>query len=421
VSAQVAPDANGPIRLPLSGSLHYDLRYSQTAQVGDSEDGQQRSIVSGDADYANASQRLPFSLQYGGGYGWTWAGPPAAGNVFQHLSLSQSIAGRAWSLSASDNVLYTFETPTTGFSGVPGSGEPIGGSSPASPPDQTILTSNTRTLENLGTIGLQDRLNFAWSLNVGGTSEQLRYIDNNGQNLDMLMADTGITRRLNALNSISAQYSFTKYSFGEAGFTSRTNSVLFGYRRSWSRRLKTILNAGPQWVSSSGAASTGSMAIPGSTMLSFNASADYMLRRGSASVTCSQGTMGGSGYMLGDKVDRIGANFSHEFAKSLTVGATGSYMRSASLIAAELVFASDGQVSVLPLDVKGVTDAEFGGAQVTRRLGRYASVFGSYTAIGQSSSTRISPLNYNKNILSGLDQVFGFGIGFSPRAMRLKE
>ena len=34
--AQVAPEATGPAKLPLSGNLSYALRYSQTAQFGGS-------------------------------------------------------------------------------------------------------------------------------------------------------------------------------------------------------------------------------------------------------------------------------------------------------------------------------------------------------------------------------------------------
>jgi opacity protein-like surface antigen len=130
VPAAIVPASTGEWSgLPVSGALHYDVRYSQTAQFGGSQDGQQMSYISGDASYANTGKRLPFSMQYGGGYGWVWAGPPSAGNVYQHLSLSQGIVGRTWNLIGQRRCTsYSFETPTTGFSGVPGIGEPIGGS-----------------------------------------------------------------------------------------------------------------------------------------------------------------------------------------------------------------------------------------------------------------------------------------------------
>ena len=158
--AQVVPEATGP-GLPIAGKLQFDLRYSESAGIGGYEDGQQRSFASGDASYANTSERLPFTMQYGGGYGWTLAGPSEAGGVFQHLSLSQGFVGRKWNLTASDNVSYSFETPTTGFSGVPGSGEPIGVAGSTTPTDQTILALNTRTLDNFTTVGAGHRLDYA--------------------------------------------------------------------------------------------------------------------------------------------------------------------------------------------------------------------------------------------------------------------
>ena len=79
--------------LPVSGTLRYDLRYSQTAQFGGDQDGQQRIFASGDASYTNTGKRLPFSMQYGGGYGWAWAGPPSAGKC---LSASVALARHGW-------------------------------------------------------------------------------------------------------------------------------------------------------------------------------------------------------------------------------------------------------------------------------------------------------------------------------------
>jgi len=105
VPAAIVPASTGEWSgLPVSGALHYDVRYSQTAQFGGSQDGQQMSYISGDASYANTGKRLPFSMQYGAGYGLVWAGPPSAGNVFQHLTLSQveSVGQRRCKLFFSD-------------------------------------------------------------------------------------------------------------------------------------------------------------------------------------------------------------------------------------------------------------------------------------------------------------------------------
>jgi hypothetical protein len=400
--AQVVPEATGP-GLPVSGKLHYDLRYSQTAEFGAYLDGQQRSFASGDAGYANTSERLPFTMQYGGGYAWTWAGPSEAGDVFQHLSLTQGIVGRSWNLTASDSVSYTFETPTTGFSGVPGSGEPVGEPGSTTPTDQTVLALNIRTLDNFTTIGAGHRLDYATSLNVGGSVGQLHYIDNNGLNTDMLMADAGVTRRLNARSSIAGQYAFSRFSYGSTGSTSQTsteqlsfmeiNTAQLSFIRQWTRQIHTSASAGPQWISSSNSA-----IVPTSTNVAVSASVSDTFRVGTASLNYSHGVQGGAGFYLGAESDIVSANLSRRLGRSATAGVTGSYRRTAGL------------------NDNGVTIGKYAGAQASRRLGRDFDVFANYTAMAQSSSSTLST-----SALSGLTQVVGFGIGYSPREKHLRH
>jgi hypothetical protein len=67
------------------------------------------------------------------------------------------------------------------------------------------------------------------------------------------------------------------------------------------------------------------------------------------------------------------------------------------------------------MQTAGVTTAKYGGTQVSRHLGRYASAYLSYTAIAQST-----PETAFGNALNGLTHVFGIGFEFSPRETRLK-
>jgi hypothetical protein len=400
--AQVVPEATGP-GLPVSGTLHFDMRYSETAAFGGYLDGQQRSYLSGDAGYANTSERLPFTMQYGGGYGWTIAGPSEAGNLYQHLSLTQGIVGRSWNLTASDNVNYAFETPTTGFSGVAGSGEPIGGSGQTTPTDQAVLALNARTVDNFTTIEAGHRINFATSLNLGGSAGQLHFIDGNGLNTDVLTADAGITRRLNARSSLGGQYAFSRYNFSggipnSSDVTSQLsfmqlNTAQLTFNRRWNRQISTTASAGPQWISASD-----STVLPSSTNAAVTASVSDSFRVGTASLNYNHGVMGGSGYVRGAENDIASANFSRKLGRSATVGLTGSYMRTADLSGS------------------GVTNGKYAGAQAGRRLGRDFNVYANYTAMDQSSSSTLSA-----GVLRGLTQIIGFGIGYSPRGIHLKH
>jgi hypothetical protein len=391
--AQVVPAATGPRGLPVSGNLDYSFRYSETSQFGGSLGNQERSTASGDLEYSNGSTRLPFNLSYGGGYIWNLAGTSYVSGFFQHLLISQGYVGRHWSVVGSDNVSYMPASPTTGFSGIPGEGGSIGGTGSGTPSSQSILTLNTRTVSNIASGEFQHELNYATNLSLGGSSELLRFPDGNGLDTNMQMANAGLNRRLDARDSLSGQYIYFHYSYGGIGFTDQANTALFGYQRQWSRSLSSSVSVGPQWISSSDSAT-----VPSSTTVAANASVNYLLRFGSAGLYYSRGMSGGAGYLLGAEVDSAGVDLSREFGRNVTLGFEGSYRRTSGLIN------------------NGVTDAEYGGAQIDRRLGRYINLFANYTAINQSSS---SPLP--TNALNQLLNVISFGIGYSPRGTHLRQ
>jgi hypothetical protein len=395
-------DSVGPASLAVGGTLRYNVRYSETAGLGGALGGQQQSYASADAGYTNQSKQLPFNMQYGGGFGWVWSGPSEPGNVFQHLSVSQGFAWRAWNLSAGDNVSYSFETPTTGFSGVPGTGEAIGGTGSTTPPNQTVLTVNTRTLNNSSTAAAGRRLDYATTLNFGGSVGELLYIDNNGQNTDSLAVEAGISRRLNARTSASGEYSFSRYYFGDAATSqtgaaqisySQVNSLQISFKRQWTRKISVAGSVGPQWISSSNSAIQ-----PSSTRFSASASVQQVFKIGGAGLNYNHGVSSGSGIVQGAENDTVSVNYARGFGRSLNVGLTGSYMRTAGL------------------NSNSAIHSEYGEIQATRGLGRYFNVFANYTVMNQSGG-----LSTASNVLNSLTQVIGFGIGYSPREIHFKK
>jgi len=404
VAAQVVPEATSGRGLPIRGTLHYDLRYSQTAEFSGDLGDWQSAIVSGDVNYSNGKQRYPFMLNYGGGYSWTISGPELNDGFFQHVMLSQGIVRRKWSLTFSDSVSFTPIAPTTGFSGTPGTGEPIGQPNPAPPSGESILNVKTRAISSNATGGLSIILNSSTNLSVGGGSSLLDYPDGNAIDTNSWMANASLNRRLNARNSLSAAYSYTQYSYPGRSDTFLTNSAIFSYTRQWTRRLSTHAGIGPDWVDIANASSSSqggtppTPTVPNSTVLGVDAGVMYDMKFGSAGLNFSQGTNGGAGYLIGAQSDNINADYSREFGRDLTVGVTANYMRTAGL------------------ENGGVTNAKYFGTQATRRVGRYISVFGNYTAIMQSSSSAL-----NANALSGLLQVVSFGIGYSPRETHLRH
>jgi hypothetical protein len=394
--AQVVPQATGP-RMPVSGNVHYDLHYSEIAYLGGSYNDSQSAVLSGDAEYTNFSERLPFSLHDAGGYSWAIAGTSYGAGFFDSLSLSQGFVGRKWNLQISDDASYRREAPTTGFSGVPGTGEPIGGQTPPPSSSQTILTVNTSTVDNSANGEFERTLNYAISLNVGGSLDLLRYPDGNGIDTNSQTANAGLTQRLNARNSLSYRYLFSQYSYpgnnlAQLSTTLVTNSALFGCQRHWTRQITTDAAVGPEWVDGANSA-----VIPSSTRVSGNASFEDQFRFGSTSLNYSHTTSDGGGFLVGAEVDSVSGGFSKEFEKKLTTELTGGYMRTSGL-------STQGKIS-----------GKFGAAMVTWRMSRYFTGFASYTASDQSSN---SPLP--SNALDQTLQVISFGIGYSPRERHLE-
>jgi hypothetical protein len=344
-------------------------------------------------DYGNKKERLPFSLNYGGGYTWTIAGPSYSTGLFQRLSLSQAYVQRKWRLSVSDDVSYRPQAPTTGFSGIPGIGEPIGGSGPTPPSSELILTLNTHVVNNAVDGEYKHSLSYGTNFSVGAGSELLRYPDGNGLNTNTQMANAGFIGRLNARNSLSCNYRFSEFSYPLYGFSFTTNAGLLGFKRAWNRKITTYVAAGPQWTGSSDGT-----AVPSTTTVTADSAINYQFRFVSTGLRYSRGVNGGGGYLPGGESDTVSANLSREFGRNLNVGVEGSYRRTAGLLN------------------NGVTNSKYGGAQARRRIGRYFSVYANYTAMDQSSSSALP-----SNALSQLIHVVGFGIEYSPRETHLRH
>jgi len=392
--AQVLPQATAGTAV-----LQYSARYAQSAEFyGGSLGDSQSAIVSGDVEYSNGFKRRPFSLTFGGGYSWNIAGTSYGDGLFENLSVSQGIVGRKWSIQLSEGIGYWKEAPIAGFSGVPGTGEPVGGPNPSPPSSQTILTLNTRSVSNVVSGEFGHRLNYATSLNVGANWTLLRYPDGNGLDSDAESANAGLSRRLNARNSVSGQYSLSYFSYPGSNLnlpitSFESSGAFFGYQRVWNRQISTSVSIGPEWTSSSNSA-----IVPSSTSVSGSASISDQFRFGAANLSYSRGVSGGGGYLVGAEVSTVSGGFSREFDRKLDIGTSGGYFRTSAL------------------DNGGDVGGKVGAVTASLRLSRYISSFASYTVTDQSSGYSLP-----SNAITGLWQVVSFGIGYSPREKRVSS
>lgn len=364
-------------------NLSYSFRYSESAETGGTLGDWHTITPSASLDYSNGSKKFPFSLEFAGGYTAALSGPSYTAGAFQHLSISQGITRGRWNLLGSDDISYRPQAPTTGFSGIPGTGEPIGGVS-STPASQLILTLNTHALENVAQGELTRALNYRSSLNVEAGQVYLHYPDSNGIDSRSWMGGAGLDLRLGARTSFTTLYSFSQISYSGYNFHFMTNTGMIGAQRAWTRSLSMSGAVGPQWVSAS------SNAFPLTTYVAAQAAASYQRRSASFNLSYSRSIDAGSGYMVGSKADQTSAGLSRQFHRDIVLEMNGGYRHSSELTS--------------PWVVSGA----YGGVQGTWRIGRNLSAFANYTATSQNSTQPVP-----SNVLEQLMQTFSFGIGFT--------
>lgn len=419
---QAAPagTANGPAFNPgptlpaIDGSFQYALSASESLQSGYSGSSiSSTTNLTGRVEYLNGSQVHPLDLYYGAGAILsTYQGN---NGIYQNFTISQSYLAHGWALGVSDSVSYLPQSPTTGTSGIPGTGDL--GLQPAPDPNapaQSVLTIYGKRLAN--TVGgsiereLTSRTSISGSANYGilrfiGDQGTGTSIYNSGLDSDQIGGQAGINRRLSPLSngSVSAYYSTYTYSGNPTAFNTKGINVL--YSRQLTRELGISLQAGPQFVDSFQAyfletpTTIGTKTVPSTINVAANASLNYNRGFSSALLAYSRGVNAGSGVQTGARADSVTAGWQRTFGPDWAAGASLSYTRTVGLATV------------------GVTQSVFGGIQLTRRLTPSLSAYVSYTGINQSI-----PASLTGGIAySGFSNSGAIGITFAPRAKRLGQ
>lgn len=391
--AQVAPAATSAGSLPLSNRLYYAFRYSQTAVKGGAIGTWQTSNLSGTADYANASVRAPFVMEYSGGYTWTIQGPSYGSGLFQRMFISQSGVWRKWLLTVSDDASYLPQAPTTGFSGIAGIGDPIGTPSPTPVSSQSILTLNTHVVHNMATGSLENKLTAATSFSGQGNYELLRFPNGDGLDTDTYAVTGQVTHRLDGRDSVFGSYQYSRYSYPQYALTFETQTGPVGFRRLLSRKLSTSIAAGPMWITSSN-----QTVVPSKLTYMLNGKVEYSSKPTMISAGYNHAANGGAGYLLGATWDSVDGNMTRSFGPNFQLGLTGGYDHTAGM---------SGNGSA-----KGVV----GGTQATWQISRNFIAFANYTGIHQTTTGSLPA-----NVLDQTLHTVGFGVGYSPRNNHFKQ
>jgi len=375
--AQVEPAAFGA-----SAKFDYDLSYTQVESIyTDDQESRQWGTVSGELQYLNGKPYSPMALTYSGGYSFGIRGPIGGSGLFQHLQFAQGYIRRKWSVSVSDNVTFSPETPTTGFSGIPGVGSfpglPIGTPGP-------ILYSQSvyNTLSGLFIHRLTHNMDFGLNTDYS----IIRYPTGAALETNEFGLSPEFNWHLDARTSLSLQYSFAQYTYVGTSADLHSQSLQPGFSRVWNRRLTTYLHAGPQWIHSS--------FIPPSTGVGATLGGAYVTRAATVSANYYQGVSTGVG--LGTEVGirnyNATAQLSHTFGRDFTLSGSASDVRTQGLVQT------------------GVVNGRYAALSATKRLGEFTTISAGYTVIKQSSS-----LTLPSSALTGLANVLSFSIAYHPR------
>lgn len=389
--SQVTPSATVPGATIAPRGLQYAFRYAEGVQTSSTIATIHTSNVSGSVSYANAEKEMPFTMEYAGGYTWNLAGPDYQSGQFHRMDLKQGFVFRRWKFNLGDDVAYLPQSPITGFSGIPGIGEIIGTPNPNPPTSQTILTVNTHVLDNIAQGALEHTLNYSTTLSVGGTSNVLHYPDGNGIETRSTGAEAALLHRLSGRTSILGDYRFNQYDYPGNPLSIHTQTGFAGLRHLFTRNLGVNFQGGPQWISG-----TISSVVPEQLGYAANASITYLKRRNSLGASYLHDTNGGSGYLLGGKIDNAQGNLQHLFGESMRLGITGGYDRTEAL------------------NINRTVSGAFGAVQGTWLLGRLV-LFANYTGRGQSITG-----TFPGNVLDQTLNTVSFGFGLSSREARVR-
>jgi hypothetical protein len=405
VRAQAVPAATAPapyqgFGVPdLRGNLSYAVSASETVTTGyNGGDGTATSTnISGDVAYLSRSETHPFSAVYSGGFlGSTSGYQPST--TFQNLSLSQVFKQKKWNFIVGDTVSYLPQSPTVGLSGIPGLGDL------AIDPVQVgqgfgsgILTNYANRVSNFASATATRNLTGSTSIEGTGSYGIQRFLTDSvfALNSNQVTGSGGLNHRINARNTVAANYSYSRFTYVDEPYTFNTNGLSFEYVRSFTPRLIMDASIGPQWNAGTTFSST-SLSVAGSLFFS------YVREKTSMSLGYTRGTNNGSGVVPGALSDSIGFSARRMLNRAWGAAGSVSYAHSSSL----------SNVTTTPFSI----DAIVASGQLSRQLSRSFSAFGSYTIQRQTTQGIVAA---SSNAFSGLSQTFGFGVTYSPGQIRL--
>lgn len=400
------------------GIIHYSLGAGEIIQYGlySGSNTNFTTNLSGTVGYGGNNPRFPFSMLYAGGLLLTNF-DQASAQTYQNATVSQGfVITPRMNFSVSDSVSYLPQSPTTGYSGIPGVGD-LGTIGPAQGPAGGILTYYGKRVSNSLNGGLERKLTASTSISGSAGWDILRFVDGVGVDTTSLSGSAALNHRLNGRTTVSGNVTYAIFTFGNYGpltdpfglsnLSIQTRGANLAVSRLLTRSLTLSASGGPQFINSSN-----STLAPPRTTASGSVGLTYVHKITTASFSYARGASGGSGVQQGSLMDTVSASVSRAYGHDWQASITGNYTHSDALITNALVNRY--------LGVNGTYNTVFAGVQVSHRLGVHTSMYAGYTVQQQSGSNSVGSVN-SPTVFNGVANIFSIGITWTPQSTRLGQ
>jgi hypothetical protein len=408
--AAVASPISTGFSLPSSaGTLQYALSSSESISNNyfGSSGTNYNSNLNGDLAFISSSPRAPFSMVFSGGRSWSTS---SQSYNFLNLAFSQVVNAGRWNFMLSDSVCYLPQTASAGLSGVAGVRDL--GLSPVQPgaiPGQGVLTGYSTRVANSSSLSLGRQITGKTSFNASGSYSLTRFLSNSvsstvpsspGLNTDGYSVSASLSHTIDTRNSFAGNFAYSRntysgasYGIRQPSFSGQTASLQYSHQ--FTRKFGMSLAAGPQWTS------IDSPGLTPTLSLFANLSASYAGKFSHATIAYSRSSNSGFGVVGGAISNSVTFSTGRTFDRVWFCALTSAYTQTANLpSAASLPFTFHTTIA---------------GVQVSRALARSLSAYASYTLQNQSNQGTAAAVD----LFSGLSNIAGFGITFSPSAVRL--
>ena len=327
--------------------------------------------------------------------------------TIHQFGITESYQGRRWGFLLDDRATYLPEAAFGygGFGWMGALGPSLGGArgsnltnlSPAFNPNAGVLTGRGSRISNAAVAQIQYAAGPRSSITVSGSYGLLHFrtpgfIDS--RNAFFLVA---YSRSLTSRDYFGINYGFGLFRFPQAGRSFKTNLLELSYGHRLTGRLAMEVGGGPQ-LNLFNNPVTGSATTP---LWTAHSSLDYRFNRGMVTLSYYRYTANGDGLLTGANTDFVRLAWSRQLTRNWSGSLNPGYAHSRSL----------------PQTTSGgndyAYDSLYAGASLSRKLGRYTTMFFTYNF--QAQRSKIAPCLAGNCETSLPRHLLGFGFDWHPR------